>query len=293
MGGHLPTVSINSIHWPRCHCNQDSPQSAHRASSCLCLNAIAHRANALALDLHSNCAPIPLGAPVRPTRRHLDLIWQMAAMLTPCAWVQISTTAASREQHHHLHTPQVQTSSFTSTSTADLDSSAFWSRLHAAGLLGANTVDAGTAPSLEFPNLVWQTWYRCDYCGIAKASTSGVKNGRTRIRCQCGGTRQDGVLRLHQQWSVTFEDTSKIRRPTECYTQRPQFCIDTHDVQSSRSHHMKRKPAQPWQAHPSQSATQSNVKCVSQRVPHPTTEKSVPRLPPPPEPRHLLEPAAS
>jgi len=193
----------------------------------------------------------------------------------------------------HLHTPQVQTSSFTSTSTADLDSSAFWSRLHAAGLLGANTVDAGTAPSREFPNLVWQTWYRCDYCGIAKASTSGVKNGRTRIRCQCGGTRQDGVLRLHQQWSVTFEDTSKIRRPTECYTQRPQFCIDTHDVQSSRSHQMKRKPAQPLQAQPSQSATQSNVKCVSQRVPHPTTEKSVPRLPPPPEPRHLLEPAAS
>ena len=78
-------------------------------------------------------------------------------------------------------------------------SSAFSSRLHAAGLLGANTVDAGIAPSLEFPNLVWQTWYRCDYCGIAKASTSGVKNGRTRIRCQCGGTRQDGVLRLHQQ----------------------------------------------------------------------------------------------
>ena len=56
---------------------------------------------------------------------------------------------------------------------------------------------------------------------------------------------------------------------------------------------MKRKPAQPLQAQPSQSATQSNVKCVSQRVPHPTTEKSVPRLPPPPEPRHLLKPTAS
>ena len=71
--------------------------------------------------------------------------------------------------------------------------------INASGLLGANTVDAGMAPSLEFPNLVWQTWYRCDYCGIAKASTSGVKNSRTRIRCQCGGTRQDGVLRLHEQ----------------------------------------------------------------------------------------------
>ena len=56
---------------------------------------------------------------------------------------------------------------------------------------------------------------------------------------------------------------------------------------------MKRQPAQLLQAQPSQRTAQRNVKWVSQRVPHPAAEKLVPRLPPPPEPRHLLEPAAS
>ena len=57
---------------------------------------------------------------------------------------------------------------------------------------------------------------------------------------------------------------------------------------------MKRlQPAQLQQAQPPQRTAQRNVKWVSQRVPHPAAEKLVPRLPPPPEPRHLLEPAAS
>ena len=48
-------------------------------------------------------------------------------------------------------------------------------------------------------DLVGQTWYECYYCGSHSATTSGISNGRTRIRCDCGGTNQDGVRRLHQR----------------------------------------------------------------------------------------------
>ena len=41
--------------------------------------------------------------------------------------------------------------------------------------------------------------YRCGYCGRTKESISGVRNKRTRIRCECGGPQQDGQTRIHSK----------------------------------------------------------------------------------------------
>ena len=41
--------------------------------------------------------------------------------------------------------------------------------------------------------------YRCSYCGQHKESSSGVRNKRTRIRCECGGPQQDGKTRMHSR----------------------------------------------------------------------------------------------
>ena len=41
--------------------------------------------------------------------------------------------------------------------------------------------------------------YRCGYCKIIKESSSGVRNKRARIRCECGGPHQDGQNRMHSR----------------------------------------------------------------------------------------------
>ena len=41
--------------------------------------------------------------------------------------------------------------------------------------------------------------YRCGFCGRNKESNSGTHNKRTRIRCECGGPKQDGQPRMHSK----------------------------------------------------------------------------------------------
>ena len=41
--------------------------------------------------------------------------------------------------------------------------------------------------------------FLCGYCGQVKESSSGVINNRTRIRCECGGPKQDGKARMHSK----------------------------------------------------------------------------------------------
>ena len=42
--------------------------------------------------------------------------------------------------------------------------------------------------------------YICGYCGIHRTSASACSDGRVRIRCECGGLRQDNVPRIHAHW---------------------------------------------------------------------------------------------
>lgn len=42
--------------------------------------------------------------------------------------------------------------------------------------------------------------YNCGYCDRLKTSASLCADGRVRIRCACGGQRQDGVPRMHANW---------------------------------------------------------------------------------------------
>ena len=42
--------------------------------------------------------------------------------------------------------------------------------------------------------------YICGYCGIHRTSASACSDGRIRIRCDCGGVRQDKVPRMHAHW---------------------------------------------------------------------------------------------
>eukprot|EP00658_Telonema_sp_P-2_P026645 TRINITY_DN20779_c0_g1_i4.p2 TRINITY_DN20779_c0_g1~~TRINITY_DN20779_c0_g1_i4.p2 ORF type:complete len:108 (+),score=24.94 TRINITY_DN20779_c0_g1_i4:77-400(+) len=44
--------------------------------------------------------------------------------------------------------------------------------------------------------------YVCGYCGTRKVSTSIGRDGRVRIRCDCGGKHSDGVPRMHAKWSL-------------------------------------------------------------------------------------------
>ena len=39
--------------------------------------------------------------------------------------------------------------------------------------------------------------YNCLYCGIHRTSASACCDGRVRIRCDCGGVRQDNIPRFH------------------------------------------------------------------------------------------------
>ena len=41
--------------------------------------------------------------------------------------------------------------------------------------------------------------YRCGFCGRNRESNSGTHNKRTRIRCECGGPKQDGQPRMHSK----------------------------------------------------------------------------------------------
>ena len=41
--------------------------------------------------------------------------------------------------------------------------------------------------------------YKCGHCGQVKPTSSGTMNGRTRVRCECGGHLQDGIPRLHSK----------------------------------------------------------------------------------------------
>jgi len=42
--------------------------------------------------------------------------------------------------------------------------------------------------------------YQCGYCGTHKMSASMGKDGRVRIRCGCGGQKQDGHESMHMKW---------------------------------------------------------------------------------------------
>jgi len=42
--------------------------------------------------------------------------------------------------------------------------------------------------------------YICGYCGIHRTSASACSDGRVRIRCDCGGVRQDKIPRMHAHW---------------------------------------------------------------------------------------------
>lgn len=42
--------------------------------------------------------------------------------------------------------------------------------------------------------------YGCGYCGVHRTSASACSDGRVRIRCECGGVRQDSIPRIHANW---------------------------------------------------------------------------------------------
>ena len=42
--------------------------------------------------------------------------------------------------------------------------------------------------------------FQCGYCQRVKTSNSEGSDGRTRIRCECGGKRKDGKPRMHANW---------------------------------------------------------------------------------------------
>jgi len=44
--------------------------------------------------------------------------------------------------------------------------------------------------------------YSCGYCGQIKSSASTGKDGRIRIRCECGGKYRDNTSRMHAMWNV-------------------------------------------------------------------------------------------
>jgi len=52
--------------------------------------------------------------------------------------------------------------------------------------------------------------FLCGYCGQVKESSSGVINNRTRIRCECGGPKQDGKARMHSKWEVVSRQPEEV-----------------------------------------------------------------------------------
>ena len=55
------------------------------------------------------------------------------------------------------------------------------------------------ADLLNASDLAREIKYSCGHCGRIKVTTSGCANGRTRIRCECGGHLQDGACRMHSR----------------------------------------------------------------------------------------------
>lgn len=53
--------------------------------------------------------------------------------------------------------------------------------------------------------------YSCKYCGTVKTSASLCNDGRVRIRCTCGGQRQDGVPRMHAKWQPLQEGIEQLQ----------------------------------------------------------------------------------
>ena len=47
--------------------------------------------------------------------------------------------------------------------------------------------------------------YSCGYCGRIKISASLCADGQVRIRCLCGGKREDGNPRMHANWKAPPE----------------------------------------------------------------------------------------
>jgi len=55
-----------------------------------------------------------------------------------------------------------------------------------------------------------RTLWKCLYCGKTKMLSSLARDGRTRIRCGCGGKFADGQDRLHANWQQQFVEPSVI-----------------------------------------------------------------------------------
>ena len=60
--------------------------------------------------------------------------------------------------------------------------------------------------------------YNCGYCGRLKISASRCTDGQVRIRCQCGGVKRDGILRVHANWRVAPHTDVKFVRTDVCDT---------------------------------------------------------------------------
>merc|ERR1711907_173521 len=56
--------------------------------------------------------------------------------------------------------------------------------------------------------------YRCGYCGFNKIARSSSSDGQVRIRCSCGGMKQDGKNRMHAHWHYTEVDPILIQQQT-------------------------------------------------------------------------------
>lgn len=76
---------------------------------------------------------------------------------------------------------------------------------------------------IDVPELVSLVKYQCGYCSRVKDSVSTASDGRTRIRCECGGKYRDNRPRMHAMWKLleTTEDNPapmplrKLRRKNQ------------------------------------------------------------------------------
>merc|ERR1711990_702211 len=83
--------------------------------------------------------------------------------------------------------------------------------------------------------------YQCGYCGYNKIARSSSSDGQVRIRCSCGGTRQDGVNRMHAHWIHKPIDPAVIASQT--YTKR----TDSNPA-GAKLAKVQRSPARPGKA---------------------------------------------
>ena len=78
--------------------------------------------------------------------------------------------------------------------------------------------------------------YLCAHCGRRKTSSSACSDGRVRIRCECGGHRQDGQPRMHVSWDLVRsnearETSTPITRPVVVQApQAPEAPVATNDT---------------------------------------------------------------